>query len=686
MPGDLFANSFEMFVSRRPGSDDQNLIQSFNDATSLSILAGESQTADFLTITSESSTEILSISPITTTIKGEIDDGTTLNLYASPYFDTGSYAIKVYNSSGSSVGFNIAENSGTLYTYVKNLSVDYSSDLRFTNSSAVAAISGTGYISCAWNNTRTSGYINLDSSTSFNAGYLDISGGASASGGYVKTSNGGGNIDTTGSGSIGLGVSATRTTLNGSGSAVTVTLPAITGTLMSLAGSQSVTGAKTFGASTLLQAGAGAGVLTLAYANTATSRTHTVPDGGAASTFIVAPTTSTTNTQLAMATSTAGAINFVSMSGDATISSSGVLTLGTVAISKGGTGQTTANAGFNALSPMTTLGDVVYGAASGAATRLAGNTTTTLRVLTQTGTGSASAAPVWNSVSTILPSNIAYVDVSNVFTLAQKFADGSSSAPSITFSADTNTGMYRVGTDVIGFTAGGANSATINGEGLTVFNQYGTEEHSLSFFENTLYGDYIWNVGYDATFGTWIQKMSMPLQFVGGGMFYTYSSGQICEFANIYDLGGGLGDEFYVGPFGDDAGGTTGVKVNVRYGRGNSVGSVILLDGDNQTVDATGVGFKLKRTATATNYTATSADYIIAVTSTASARTITLPAVAGTTGRVYVIKDESGGAATNNITIDGNASETIDGATTKVINTNYGTSTIYSNGSAWFTI
>lgn len=47
--------------------------------------------------------------------------------------------------------------------------------------------------------------------------------------------------------------------------------------------------------------------------------------------------------------------------------------------------------------PMTTLGDIIYGGTSGTATRLAGSTSATLAVLTQTGTGSASAAPVWTA-------------------------------------------------------------------------------------------------------------------------------------------------------------------------------------------------------------------------------------------------------------------------------------------------
>lgn len=49
------------------------------------------------------------------------------------------------------------------------------------------------------------------------------------------------------------------------------------------------------------------------------------------------------------------------------------------------------------ISPMTTLGDIIYGGASGAATRLAGNTTTTPFFLTSTGAASAATAPVWTT-------------------------------------------------------------------------------------------------------------------------------------------------------------------------------------------------------------------------------------------------------------------------------------------------
>jgi hypothetical protein len=46
-----------------------------------------------------------------------------------------------------------------------------------------------------------------------------------------------------------------------------------------------------------------------------------------------------------------------------------------LAIANGGTGQSTASAAFNALSPMTAAGDIIYGGASGAATRLPAGST-----------------------------------------------------------------------------------------------------------------------------------------------------------------------------------------------------------------------------------------------------------------------------------------------------------------------
>jgi hypothetical protein len=105
-------------------------------------------------------------------------------------------------------------------------------------------------------------------------GSINASGGTS-SGGNINISDGGGSIDTTGVGSIQFGYSANRITVQGVSGAggKTLTLPNLTGTVV-----------------------------------------------GAVS-------TSTTDTHIAMATSTAGGIKFVALGGDATISNAGLLTI-----------------------------------------------------------------------------------------------------------------------------------------------------------------------------------------------------------------------------------------------------------------------------------------------------------------------------------------------------------------------
>ena len=71
---------------------------------------------------------------------------------------------------------------------------------------------------------------------------------------------------------------------------------------------------------------------------------------------------------------------------------------GTVAIANGGTGQTAKTAAFNALSPLSTLGDILIHNGTDNI-RLAGNTTAVKQVLVQTGTGAVSAAPTWSTLT-----------------------------------------------------------------------------------------------------------------------------------------------------------------------------------------------------------------------------------------------------------------------------------------------
>ena len=88
--------------------------------------------------------------------------------------------------------------------------------------------------------------------------------------------------------------------------------------------------------------------------------------------------------------------------GTANITTLGTITTGVwngtaISIAKGGTGTTTKALAFNALSPMTTLGDTEYHDGTNGV-RLAGNTTATRKFLRQTGNGSVSAAPAWDAL------------------------------------------------------------------------------------------------------------------------------------------------------------------------------------------------------------------------------------------------------------------------------------------------
>jgi hypothetical protein len=88
-----------------------------------------------------------------------------------------------------------------------------------------------------------------------------------------------------------------------------------------------------------------------------------------------------------------------------------------------------------------------------------------------------------------------------------------------------------------------------------------------------------------------------------------------------------------------------------------------------------------------TAYTATLDDDVI-IGVGAAPFTITLPTAASAydaatqTGKVFIFKNPD----TDDVTIDGNGDETIDGAANFVLDVQYETVTLISNGTEWFTI
>ena len=224
--------------------------------------------------------------------------------------------------------------------------------------------------------------------------------GATTLTGYVK-----------GSGTSALTASSTIPTTDLSGTVTNAQLAnssiTINGTATALGGSVSV------GTVTSVAATAGTGISvsgspitssgTLTITNTAPDQTVALANGTGISVTGTYPNFTITNT----APSSGGTVT--SVTGTAPVVSSGgttpAISMAAATTSVNGYLTSTDWNTFNGklTNPMTTLGDVIYGAASGTATRLAGNTTTAKQFLSQTGTGSASAAPAWSALPTVLP-------------------------------------------------------------------------------------------------------------------------------------------------------------------------------------------------------------------------------------------------------------------------------------------
>ena len=145
--------------------------------------------------------------------------------------------------------------------------------------------------------------------------------------------------------------------------------------------------------------------------------------------------------------------------GQAAITTVGAITTGSwtatpVGIPYGGHGQATASAGFNALSPVTTLGDIIFGSAANTNSRLAGNTTAVKQYISQTGTGSVSAAPVW--------AQIAFGDISGTLGYSQGGTNATTAAAAFNnLSPNTTLGdiIYGSGTNTNARLAGNITSA-----------------------------------------------------------------------------------------------------------------------------------------------------------------------------------------------------------------------------------
>lgn len=75
-------------------------------------------------------------------------------------------------------------------------------------------------------------------------------------------------------------------------------------------------------------------------------------------------------------------------------------------------------------------------------------------------------------------------------------------------------------------------------------------------------------------------------------------------------------------------------------------------------------------------------DYMLLVNASGGAVTLTLPPVGNSPDASFLIKKTD--ATANTVTVDGSGAETIDGAATKVISSQWEAYQFYSNGTAWY--
>jgi hypothetical protein len=134
--------------------------------------------------------------------------------------------------------------------------------------------------------------------------------------------------------------------------------------------------------------------------------------------------------------------------------------------------------------------------------------------------------------------------------------------------------------------------------------------------------------------------------------------------------------------------------LNYRLFSGLSDGDLYWNDGADRQIQITSGGgvnasgvqanrFALRTSEVTGTYTIVSTDgKSVYLSNSGTAYALTLPVADSEAGRFYVVKDISGSAASNNITVTAQSTNFVDGASTYVIASNYGSATFINRGNS----
>jgi hypothetical protein len=270
-----------------------------------------------------------------------------------------------------------------------------------------------------------------------------------------------------------------------------------------------------------------------------------------------------------------------------------------------------------------------------------------------------------------------------------------------------NSNSISIGDDnnnvFIGENAGTSN--TTGGQNVFVGVDAGTNSNANS----NIYIGY--KAGEDAVSGTgniYLGYSAGANNLSSANTFLGYTSGQtsVNGVSNVFvgyqsGLSNTGNQNVFVGrQSGDDNTGDNNIFIGYQSDISGNVDNKLVIENSNSSTPLIGGDFSADQielnggmihkvtTVNAATYDLLTSDYILNVTypSTAAVTSLTLPTAQTVSGRVIIIKDASGNAGTNNITIDTEGGQTIDGAATKVLNGNYESVMLYCDGSNWFII